>query len=863
MKKIFILFSLLSLQLTLALRPSNCPKACTLCVGPFRDLCAECAPGTYLDNGVCLPCHNTCQFCNGPLTSDCLPENLHTILHTHRLLSNGDISVPSDKIEFHPGFTLNFEFKNDSSIDLLLNFSVASGFFAIGFGKGMYNSDMIICELAQSEIVCGDYWSTSGMRPKLDTALGGTNDIVQLGYSIEGTTNIVKLNRKLNTGDQYDHVIVNGTNPMIWAFSDSEKNLSMHSDYASVNAQLVSGGAAIQTDYLAIIHALANYVMWGMLVDIGLIFLLLLKSWRHHIMMHAIIMWIIVITSTVLNVWILVRNGITRDVVYFRHFVVGVTILGLMWLQHILGNTLYIISNRKTPTNAFYRIRLVHRCIGLTIYILGKVNIILGSRMYNNGVWEGWMDPTIFIFKVLIVVSKLWQRFRPKKFHPLVAAPASKLQLHQDLLKDIKHGKSREELLTKYPTTKFVYLYNRVYDLTRFTHPGGNFMINSVIGREIGRFVHGAYHIEDIHTRINQHRSSDIAILNKYFIGEVSQGKKSILVNNAGKHLVTNDFVSWRYEGKTELTTSTARFEFKNIGYRVCNVLPGISWVGRHFYITKDLVHGPTRPYTVCVSLGSSWTAFRDLMIDFFNFKMGQSQTPSIADSEQMKIQLNQSKESTFVCELEPYQDSLPLVIKYYHNPKVQGVSEYLHFLPEESSESVLISGPVGRGIEIDDDSSGLHYVFTVGTGILPFIDLLNFILFKCMYLALKDRHGESIANQINPLSQDYEGVLSNDFQLVLIAAYKNDDDAIGFNIIRKTAEISARYGLNIFMAYVSGAEGDYVEPIEGRIDKKFIKKNVKKGAAKYLVCGNPEFNKDVPSFLKEMGINPLKIVLV
>jgi len=39
-------------------------------------------------------------------------------------------------------------------------------------------------------------------------------------------------------------------------------------------------------------------------------------------------------------------------------------------------------------------------------------------------------------------------------------------------------------------------LNNSVYDVTDFLHPGANFIIKMVKGREIGRFFFGAYALE-------------------------------------------------------------------------------------------------------------------------------------------------------------------------------------------------------------------------------------------------------------------------------------------------------------------------------------------------------------------------------
>lgn len=50
------------------------------------------------------------------------------------------------------------------------------------------------------------------------------------------------------------------------------------------------------------------------------------------------------------------------------------------------------------------------------------------------------------------------------------------------------------------------------------------------------------------------------------------------------------------------------------------------------------------------------------------------------------------------------------------------------------------IVGPYGRGLEVKPDSTGDHIIFAGGTGILPFFDLLDFILKKSVQILLAKR---------------------------------------------------------------------------------------------------------------------------
>ena len=68
----------------------------------------------------------------------------------------------------------------------------------------------------------------------------------------------------------------------------------------------------------------------------------------------------------------------------------------------------------------------------------------------------------------------------------------------------------------------------------------------------------------------------------------------------------------------------------------------------------------------------------------------------------------------------------MPLVIKKYDTPGA--LSAVLH---ESSSTSFSVIGPHGKGLQLNDKSTGSYVIFVGGTGVLPFLDLFDFLLRK------------------------------------------------------------------------------------------------------------------------------------
>jgi hypothetical protein len=60
-------------------------------------------------------------------------------------------------------------------------------------------------------------------------------------------------------------------------------------------------------------------------------------------------------------------------------------------------------------------------------------------------------------------------------------------------------------------------------------------------------------------------------------------------------------------------------------------------------------------------------------------------------------------------------------------------------FLHETYYKPYEITGPYGLGLELNETSNGTHYVICNGTGVLPFLDLFDFLLKKAFYTIIND----------------------------------------------------------------------------------------------------------------------------
>jgi hypothetical protein len=101
---------------------------------------------------------------------------------------------------------------------------------AVQPGSRMKNADMIFGYIKDGELTIEDLFSTGDFGPHPpDTELGGTSDILESAGIEEGGFTTIEFKRKLDTSDQYDNTITEGTNKIIWAYGSSDNLSTKHS----------------------------------------------------------------------------------------------------------------------------------------------------------------------------------------------------------------------------------------------------------------------------------------------------------------------------------------------------------------------------------------------------------------------------------------------------------------------------------------------------------------------------------------------------------------------------------------------------------------------------------------------------------
>lgn len=169
--------------------------------------------------------------------------------------------------------------------------------------------------------------------------------------------------------------------------------------------------------------------------------------------------------------------------------------------------------------------------------------------------------------------------------------------------------------------------------------------------------------------------------------------------------------------------------------------------------------------------------------------------------------------------------------------------------------------------MELNKNSNGNHVIFCGGTGILPFVDFLNYLLHKSIYHVLLTNYGKDIAEEVNVWKEDYQETFGSKFKVSLYAAFQSHEELEYLDLIFYLYNINKAYNLGYFdmiLRLNDGAKIPGIPTIQSHFDDKFFNENiVPDQCSKIFICGNPKMNKLLPEICLRNQIDKDKIYLV
>jgi len=161
--------------------------------------------------------------------------------------------------------------------------------------------------------------------------------------------------------------------------------------------------------------------------------------------------------------------------------------------------------------------------------------------------------------------------------------------------------------------------------------------------------------------------------------------------------------------------------------------------------------------------------------------------------------------------------------------------------------------------------------IFCSEVGLVPYLDLLDYILMKNIHqiLRAKQEHNKPNTTRIlDILNNTYKDEFDPSFKIVLVGAFTQNQKLIGFEIVRELAKISKEYKLNNFKAKIYGRysneeNNQFIKEFNGEFDLYQYMDKIKDQVKKIYLSGSPQFVSKNYKELVHMKLSESKIHLI
>jgi NAD(P)H-flavin reductase len=754
------------------------------------------------------------------------------------------------------------------------------GWLGVGFGKGMISAEIVLIERNpkdKSKLVVKTCYLAGYEDPICD----GIAQSWKVNSAIANKS-YFQLNISRNTGRidlAHGKDIKQGLNDMLYAYTDNDL-VEFHDasveggSFGTVSLDLKQGSTDLSLKWGFIRHEYMMFIIWVFVADF-LIFLALYCKWVPYWRFWHLAGFTIVFFLSYNAAHAGQSNWRPVDIPAFEKEVNQLTshkscafyLKYLSLFQLLLGMFLEIIHFLPVGTlgrQSRWYIRICHMVLGCIVWLVARLGTFFGVKLYmvkfNDLSFMAILVIETFAFVFGIVLMQFnrskEQEIAPEEYsklveldhtyHPQLDTVEKTLEC-QAIVQDIRKGKSQKEHCLAHPGKLIVVYDNRVYDMTGFRHPGGMQNIEEANWTDVSRYLIGVTGIEKRAGDLRKHSRNAFYELETRFIGMLYEKNRDLDDHWTLRNRVTGhvDFAKelFSFKEKEQLSQTTAIFKFENQKFNVATNLKGIRWIGRHYLLSVPTKSNKVRIYSQCQSYASEVASYNKALVQHFHRVINGQQSQGVGVELPQAIQ------------------SLHFTIKAYEDD--QALSRIIHDLAPGAK--VLIDGPYGTGLPLTEDLRGDVLLVAGGTGFIPFVDLLAFLLKKAMAMVLS--RSSRPADFLQP-SQDYIGIF-RDCRFTLACSFQNKDDFVFYEIIQQLVKINDDHGLDFFRCFlrVDGATSVYGLPtVKGYFDEKFLEARLQElpNLQRVLICGPDRMNTAVYNALtRKLAVDEGKISFV
>jgi hypothetical protein len=190
-------------------------------------------------------------------------------------------------------------------------------------------------------------------------------------------------------------------------------------------------------------------------------------------------------------------------------------------------------------------LRRFHMVFGILMWGSAKYTIHYGNVEYLGLPWlersfriGAWFTP------IFVIIMELYRLYMNKKDVSRKLMPENITEDQRIIVEKLRSGATSEELKADYPDKSIFLFKHLIYDLTDYSHPGGDIIFVNHNFKEISRYVMGTHPDEHEEFPAFVHSQAAYQVLDKHLIGSMIEGPVKISNNNM---LLT--FEDSRFEG--------------------------------------------------------------------------------------------------------------------------------------------------------------------------------------------------------------------------------------------------------------------------------------------------------------------------
>jgi len=633
-----------------------------------------------------------------------------------------------------PAISLEWEAPSAGATELEITAKFkGTGWFAVGLGSGMRDADVIMMRVQGGNPEVIDATSSGYMLPAPDRQ---QNVELVSGSEAGGVTTVV-FKRRISTGDASDKVITSGPNSVIVAWDPSSDAYGPHGanrlaglsvDFLKAAGTDSGGGfaggfgsldieAQIREAKLAAygFHGLSMFSTWGVLVPAGVF---TVRFAKHLTIWQAFHRWSMMLAATLTIPAAGAALAATANGNAIAHQYIGVTVAGTLIIEIVAGSVVrQFLRGTKVPPKSFFYTKLFHRVFGWVLTAAGMTNCYLGVAELLPEIKYYILAYFVVIIFAFVGLGLYDDVTRDRLSSPakLKSTTDSKLdrtfiaESHQsltmlDVKKNIRAG------------NKWVLLDGWVFNVTSFisNHPGGAYLVERSVGTDVGQFFFGRDQFSPmVGKHVHSQRAHDL--LRGMCVGVLKSSGTSDSSGNwadrtSGDRI--QDSQLWTVV-RRKVVNPGAKREVVKLELRCddCAGLSALDWrlstFGRYMLIRFPIEDGGAE--TRASSASSVHFKRRSSVVEL----LGQ-----------------QPSNGTLFVE-RPYTivrrdglDGFDMYVRKY--PRGQ-VSPLVHQLAV--GDDVMMLGPKGVGIHLDDDSEGVVVAIAQGTGVFTYFDTISYLM--------------------------------------------------------------------------------------------------------------------------------------